>query len=124
MNRWIRNVPLAALVAIATPAAAQEAIGDWRGVLEVSEAARLPLAVHIARSEAGGVLIGTLDSPSQGAFGITLADIAIDGGYLSFTVPAIGGRFTARWDAAANGWAGRWVPTRRSSHWPSAATPR
>lgn len=109
MNRWIRNLPLAAIIAIAAPAAAQEAIGDWRGVLEVSEAARLPLAVHIARSEAGGELIGTLDSPSQGAFGITLADIAIDGGGLSFTVPSIGGRFTARWDAAANGWAGRWV---------------
>jgi hypothetical protein len=42
MNRWTALLAGAA-VAIAAPAAAQDAAGDWFGVLEVSPQAKLPL---------------------------------------------------------------------------------
>ena len=43
----------AAAVTISVPAAAQDAEGDWFGVLQVSDTVRLPLLVHLARDDAG-----------------------------------------------------------------------
>jgi len=97
----------AAAATIAVPVAAQDAEGDWFGVLQVTESTRLPLLVHIAQDDAG-VLTGTMDSPAQGARGIPLAEIALVEGRLTFKVPSIVGDYSGTWDAEAEAWQGEW----------------
>ena len=98
---------LAAAVTISIPAAAQEAVGDWAGILEVSESVSLSLVVHIKRDDAG-VLTGTMDSPSQGAVGLPLAEIAASEERLAFTVPVVGGAYAGNWDGGSKSWKGEW----------------
>jgi CubicO group peptidase (beta-lactamase class C family) len=106
MRIWGKWVALAA-VAIAAPATAQEAAGEWVGTLEVNETVNLPLVVHIERGPAG-VLTGTLDSPSQGAMGLPLTDIAVAEGRLVLKVPVVGGEYAGAWDATSQSWKGEW----------------
>lgn len=96
-----------ATLAIAAPAAAQEAAGDWTGFVEAAPGTRLPLVLHIKRDDAG-TLSGTVDSPMQGVQGLALAGIVVEAGSLSFTVPAIGASYKGQWDAAAKAWNGEW----------------
>src|SRR5690606_36005680 len=64
-----------AAAAISTPAAAQEAAGDWIGTLDAG-GTRLRIAVHIEQRE-DGTLGGTLDSLDQGAFGLALPGVTL-----------------------------------------------
>ena len=91
---------------LSAPAAAQEAVGDWIGTLEVG-GTRLRLAVHIQRGP-DGTLAGTVDSLDQGSFGIPLGSIVVEGGRLTVAVPVISGSYTGEWDEAAMGWRGTW----------------
>jgi hypothetical protein len=68
-----------ATVAIAVPAAAQEAAGDWVGVVEVARGNRLPLA-----------------------------EIAARNARLTFAVPSIGGNYAGEWVATVKAWRGEW----------------
>lgn len=104
----LRNTALAlaaavSLTTLSAPAMAQEAEGRWTGALEVAPGTRLPLLVHIRRDDAG-TLTGTMDSPTQGAFGLLLGDVSADNGTLGFTVPRIGGTYKGQWDAEAKRW--------------------
>ena len=99
MNSLLKLLAVAA-VTISTPAAAQDAAGDWVGVLEVTPEARLPLVIHLKHDDAGA-LSGTLDSPAQGVRGLPLAEIAASEGRLSFTVTAIAGHYQGTWDEAS-----------------------
>ena len=97
MIRIVRKrtaLALAAAISAAAPvapAAAQDAVGDWVGPLQVTPEVRLPLIVHIERDEAGA-LGGTMDSPTQGVRGLPLDGIAAEAGTLAFEVPSIDGR--------------------------------
>src|SRR5580704_1310132 len=84
---------------IAAAAAAQEATGDWAGILETKPGTREPLIVHIARDKPG-TFSGTLDCPTQAVVGLALTQITAGAGHLAFTVPAVGGRYQAHWDVA------------------------
>lgn len=95
-------------MALGSPAAAQQAAGHWAGKLEPAPGTSLRVAVHIRPAQEGGGLVGTLDSLDQGAIGIGLADIAFAGDRLTFTVPAVAGRFDGRWNVAAKSWDGDW----------------
>ncbi len=98
---------IAAVVTVAAPAAAQDAVGDWAGTLQVTPEVRLPLVVHILRDDAG-VVTGTMDSPSQSARGIPLGDIVLTEGKMAFTVPQVAGRYEGTWDEPAKSWKGQW----------------
>ena len=106
MNRLVALL-VAAAVTISAPAAAQDAAGDWAGVLELGPGARLPLIVHIKQDDAGA-LTGTLDSPAQGSTGMPLAEIAVAEGRLTFKVPAVVGEYAGRWDEETKTWQGEW----------------
>jgi hypothetical protein len=127
LNQIFRGMALACtavlvMLAIAAPVVAQEAVGDWAGPLEPVPGTRLPLVVHIQRGDAGA-LGGTLDSPSQGAQGLPLAEVGAEAGRLTFTVPSIGGRYVGQWDAESRSWKGEW--SQAGQRWPlSLATPR
>lgn len=95
-------------IAAAAPAAAQQAIGDWRGTLAPAPGATLRIAIHIQPAQEGTGLVGSLDSLDQGAMGIALAAIAMTGDRLTFTVPAVGGRFEGKWDITSKNWVGTW----------------
>ena len=96
-----------AAMTISAPASAQDAVGDWVGVLVVNESARLPLVLHIKRDDAGA-LTGTMDSPAQGAIGLPLAEIEASDGRLTFKVPVVNGDYAGTWDADSKSWKGDW----------------
>lgn len=106
MTTWVKLVAVLAIT-MPAPAFAQDAAGDWFGVLEVTPQARIPLVVHIKRDDAG-VLTGTLDSPAQGASDLPLAEIVADGGRLTFKVPVVSGTYEGTWDESSKTWRGTW----------------
>jgi CubicO group peptidase (beta-lactamase class C family) len=106
-----------AAVTLSAPAMAQDAAGDWVGTLQVTESVKLPLVVHIKQDD-GGALSGTMDSPTQGAIGMPLAEIAVSAGQLTFKLPALGGAYQGRWDAATKAWNGEW--SQAGMTWPLA----
>jgi len=107
--RLLARILMAAFAAVmlAVPSVAQEAKGDWEGALQVNPTIKLRLAVHIV-AEPDGKFAGTMDSIDQGAFGIPIATVVQADGALSFDVPAVGGRYEAKWDPGTKGWAGTW----------------
>lgn len=105
--RTLLNLLAVAAVAISSPAAAQDAAGDWRGTLEVGPGASLPIVVHLRQDDAGA-WSGTMDSPSQGAMGIPLDQIDVSQGRMTFKVPVISGEYAASWDEASSSWKGTW----------------
>ena len=108
--RWIASLAFAALavgLVLTTPAQAQEAVGDWHGVLKAG-GVELRIGVTI-RPGADGVLTGSLASPDQGTAAIPLQDIRMDQGKLIFAAPSIRGKYEGDWDAALSAWNGRWV---------------
>ena len=70
-----------------TPAIAQEAkafVGDWAGAVSLPEA-DIEIVCHF-QLDAEGTLIGTIDSPSQEAYGLKLGNITVEGNKISFGV--------------------------------------
>lgn len=59
-------------------------LGDWEGAVMI-DGAEITLVCHFISDEAGG-LTGTIDSPDQGAFGLALADIVVEGKEISFGI--------------------------------------
>jgi pimeloyl-ACP methyl ester carboxylesterase len=97
---------LAAVLGLAAPAAAQEAAGDWHGVLAVA-GTELRVGVTIVAGS-DGALSGVMTSPDQSPAPIPLDGVVRDGAKLAFAAPRVGGRFEAAWDADANAWVGTW----------------
>jgi hypothetical protein len=84
------GVPVLALVILLVgPAAAQtqEAkafVGDWAGAVSIP-GADIEIVCHF-QLDTEGKLSGTIDSPTQGAFGLKLADIKVEGKKISFGI--------------------------------------
>ena len=96
----------AALSLLASAAQAQEATGDWHGVLKVGPSElRLGLTVTAGPD---GAMTGQLISPDQGGPPIPISEVRGGDGKLSFTAPAVRGRFDGVWDAAQQAWVGSW----------------
>ena len=93
-------------------AMAQDAKGDWHGVLSITPTAQLRVVLHL-RAGDSGALAGVVDSPDQAAFDILLSNVAVKDGGLAFAVPSLKATFSGRWDAAAHGWAGTWTQVGR-----------
>ena len=64
-------------------------VGAWEGTLDAG-AAQLPLVFHITQGEDGS-LAATMDSPAQGAFGIGVDSVTVEGVQVSLGIAAIGG---------------------------------
>ena len=62
---------------------AQDATGDWKGVLKVP-GAELNLVLHITKTD--NSLSATLDSVDQKAFGIPVTTVSFENSALKFTV--------------------------------------
>ncbi|MFP4600908.1 MAG: alpha/beta hydrolase family protein [Persicimonas sp.] len=65
--------------------------GSWRGVLEVP-GTELPLVFHLAKND-GDEWEATIDSPAQGATGIPVSEVNLDGEKIRLAIPSIGGTY-------------------------------
>lgn len=102
-----RGAAVSAALLTGSAASAQEAVGDWNGLLQVG-GVELRIGVKIEAGE-GGALTGSITSPDQSPGDIPISDARMDQGKLSFAVPMIRGRYEGRWDAAQGAWNGRWI---------------
>lgn len=104
----LRLEVVAALVALLVPVcvAAQEAAGEWRGVVGTPLGERR-VAVEL-RAAADGRLEGKMQDLEAGGPSAPLADVAASGETLSFTVPAIRAGFKGTWSPAKAAWVGEW----------------
>ncbi|MBA2306404.1 MAG: serine hydrolase [Acidobacteria bacterium] len=73
---------------LALAAQGPEVAGRWRGAIE-APGAELKIDVHLTRS--GNTWSGTIDIPAQGATGMTLGEVTVQGTAVSFTLPAVPG---------------------------------
>ncbi len=105
----------AAAMVVSAPASARDAAGVWTATLQVTESVSLPLVFRIARDDAGA-LTGTMDSPTQGGFGIPLAGITASEDRLRFEAPSVQGVYEGTWDEASQAWKGEW--SQSGSSWP------
>lgn len=90
-------------VLTAAPVFAQEAVGDWTGLL----AGQLHIIVHITKST-DGLNSGSLESPDQGTFVMPAANVEATPNHLTFSIPKIGGSYEGTWDAGTKSWVGTW----------------
>jgi len=100
-------------VFIATPLFAQipDIVGDWQGVLKVS-GLELRLVFHITQAE-NGAFRSTMDSPDQGAKGIPVNHVQVNGDSVRLEVAAARGVFLGAMDREAPAIKGVW---RQSGH--------
>src|SRR5579875_2701142 len=93
----------------AQPAGAQELAGDWEG----SIAGKLPVVLHLRFAE--NMLLATLDSPTQGAYGLAGASEKLEGTKLSFDVPVVKSSFMGEIGSDGRTIAGTWTQAGQSS---------
>lgn len=59
-------------------------VGDWNGAVSIG-GMEIDIVCHFQLND-DGTLTGTIDSPSQGAFGLALSDIQVDGKKITFGI--------------------------------------
>jgi fermentation-respiration switch protein FrsA (DUF1100 family) len=69
-------------------------VGAWQGTLDAA-GTELRLVFHVEH-DADGRLVGSLDSPDQGAFGIRLSAVEVDSTAVRFAVASLGGEYSGR----------------------------
>ena len=125
MSNLIRRTLLAAcLVALgfggAAPAHAQDAfIGSWAGSLEVG-GSELRVVFHIERADDGS-LTASMDSPDQGATGIPVSSVSVEGDSLTLDVSGINGQYDGALTADGSAIEGTW--TQGGNSFPLTLTP-
>ncbi len=103
---WVKKSLWAAsglLVLVAGAASAEEAAGDWVGLI----AGQYHVVLHVAKDPAGHYS-ASLESPDQGTFVLTVDEVTTDPDHLDFTLSKIGAHYSGVWNPAAKGWVGTW----------------
>ncbi|MDN4502477.1 hypothetical protein QX776_08690 [Alteromonadaceae bacterium BrNp21-10] len=67
--------------------------GGWQGMLDINPSMSLTIIIHIEADN--NQLIGTLDSPDQGANGIPINSITVEKQHITISIDAIDARFQA-----------------------------
>ena len=78
------------------PPAASEAQGDWRGAIDTGTGS-LRVVFHLTQ-DADGKLMGTMDSPDQGAMGIALSYVSYTQPDVHLTIARFGGEYEGKLD--------------------------
>jgi hypothetical protein len=102
-----RILILAALLAASCLASAQDVAGDWQGTLAAG-AVQLRLVLHITKKP-DGTLSATLDSVDQGANGIPVSSVVLDGSRLTLGVGAVKGSYEGMVSADGKKISGTWT---------------
>jgi len=88
----------------AAPAFAEEAAGDWGGLLM----GQLHIIVHVKKDDKGQYS-ALLESPDQGAFVLTADSTYATPDHLAFALAKINGSYDGKWDEAKQAWVGTWT---------------
>ncbi|MEL6255033.1 MAG: alpha/beta fold hydrolase [Bacteroidota bacterium] len=86
--------------------AQNSALGDWEGVLEVP-GAKLRIVFHI--QEVGDSLKASWDSPDQGAFGLKVDEISLEGGVLKMTMKSAVAKYEGSYLAESDMLEGKFI---------------
>ncbi len=81
--------------------------GNWMGTLESGPGATLRIALHLTRSP-DGILTGTLDSVDQGAMGLPLGAVTLNGSAVSIELKAPAALLTGTLSSDGSEIAGEW----------------
>ncbi len=100
----VLGVVIASGSAGATPDSVFE--GTWSGKINAG-GMELTMILHL-KKEDDGKWKGAIDSPDQGAKGIPVGSVILEGNKLSVSVPSIGGSYEADLDEAGNVLDGKW----------------
>lgn len=84
----------------------QSLLGDWVGALDLG-AQKLRLVLHLAQTEAGAWK-ATLDSVDQGAMGLRVDEVVVQGNQLRLELWAIGAEFRGEWRESRGEIQGLW----------------
>ncbi|MGA3024873.1 MAG: alpha/beta fold hydrolase [Bryobacteraceae bacterium] len=95
-----RKLALAILFSLAVTLLAADISGPWRGTLEPGMM-RLRLGLNVTRADSG-TLAATLDSYDQGALGIPVDSIGLDGNRVTFTIAGPGISYQGTLSAGGN----------------------
>jgi hypothetical protein len=120
MTKYVQAIGIAVLLSIFTghapavappaemmvPSTSAELVGHWQGTLAVGEA-RLRVVFHLRASD-DGTLEATLDSPDQGATGIPVGSVTVQGGTVTLEINAIGAVYTGEVAADRQAITGEW----------------
>lgn len=110
LRRWILALSIAVLAMgalLVQAARAEEAAGDWVGVMTTQSTGELTLALHLRKAAAG--YVGTLDTVELGSKGVAVKVVTATADKFAIEVPTVRSRYEASWDAAAAQWAGTWT---------------
>jgi hypothetical protein len=99
----------------------QDVVGDWQGELAIG-AGEVRIVLHITKSPEGA-LKATMDSPDQGALGVPVESIKLDGNKLRFTASGTKGSYEG--SLKKDGINGTWVqaPNRTELDFKKSTTP-
>ncbi len=107
---WIASMTVALLamdVVLAGAAHAQEAVGEWHGVL-ANALSEMRIGITITPKPDGGYQ-GALSSPDQMPGALPLDSVTMENDRLIFSSERIHGRFEAHWDRSQSAWVGVWT---------------
>ncbi|WP_321476420.1 hypothetical protein [uncultured Paludibaculum sp.] len=90
----------------ASPAVSKELEGDWEGNLE-TPGGTLKIVMHF-KNQADGTVKATLDSPVQGANGMSMTDIAQMGPAVECKVPVVNGSYKGTFNKESTEISGEW----------------
>ncbi|MEN6576206.1 MAG: alpha/beta fold hydrolase [Phycisphaerales bacterium] len=82
--------------------------GTWLGTLQMTPTASLRVVFNIQRKPDGS-FSGTLDSPDQGATGLSISRIAVEDNKVTVEATAIGGRYDGTLNADGSELSGKWM---------------
>ena len=83
----MKKLLLTALLCLTAAVNAQDATGDWFGLLSIP-GTKLHINLHIKKADKG--YTATMDSPDQGANGLPVTTITIENNNLNFSIPSGG----------------------------------
>jgi len=84
----------------------EQMVGSWEGNLTFNSIT-LRMVFHLEQNE-GGILGGTMDSPDQGATGISISEVKIDSNTVKISIGSIGGTYTGEYNHETDQLKGTW----------------
>lgn len=122
LMKKIIGIVVALLALAAGVAQGQDIVGDWQGNLAIG-AGSVRIVLHVTKSPEG-TLKATMDSPDQGAVGLPVDSITLDGNKLKFTAGGAKGNYegTVKNNGTING---NWLqaPNRTELDFKKSTTP-
>ena len=88
-------------------AKANDVEGSWDANLKLNETITLPLTIHLKRS--GKTMTGTLDTPTQGGFGIPMSSLEVEDSELVFDIANLQIHYEGKYDKSSDSIKGTFI---------------